>query len=762
LANTSKWILPALVVLSYMNQSVLCDANNIDVVVRDAQNFLKSNPERSTDLESLLCSPQTLLSAEVKKKISDYAPTAESATLSLPLVESPLPVDEKKRCAELALKVLSWLDTGANDASKVAELSSPATFAGQVARAAMQLLVHLMGAPALRDFCQQEKVLHVLFNLRVSFDGLHQIMFSVLQRYLEDESYLKQSMRVILKLIYDRLAKGGSALLLSTFMEVASPLLYRNQTLFFEELQEVFTLTKTNFISIKPKDKAPAPPTTATPATPAEPTVASSATEASEPVRQDSKSDPDADVHVAKRMRTERASIATKVEAEMVTPRKRRSESHGKISRVALVQELIDYLVSEIARKWLELRVAQDSASTEPFKAPSLLGLADCFLMLADLVATFPFVATCVHRSKIREEALFHQIGRYADRTMKMPSDFNFLAFVLQHVVQSSLLDTLKAAATASSATSSSDASPTAAQVDAIMDSCFYFLAAIVSRPGEGRMSLIALLGDTFVKMNATTPATEVARMTELLDAFLVPPVKWANRELFLLPAKEIASAFIACDMHKKLIALFNKMKLRASGGADEEKVLQALSSPIDILLRRRYPAFAPTSSPIDRRPRPVGGSAPAAIDNVTTAAEPSAPAAAPEDDHWRNQMHEFHQQLMVRPESPSQRANETFHSDDEDDAPAHDHGGHDHFFAEGDDDDDDGGADEDEDMDEDDEEDEDDHDEDLIDHGMHGAVSGLLVRLWLSLCVPLSYLCCVLWHMSCSTTITTITTKKS
>ena len=186
-------------------------------------------------------------------------------------------------------------------------------------------------------------------------------------------------------------------------------------------------------------------------------------------------------------------------------------------------------------------------------------------------------------------------------------------------------------------------------------------------------MSLIALLGDTFVKMNATTPATEVARMTELLDAFLVPPVKWANRELFLLPAKEIASAFIACDMHKKLIALFNKMKLRASGGADEEKVLQALSSPIDILLRRRYPAFAPTSSPIDRRPRPVGGSAPAAIDNVTTAAEPSAPAAAPEDDHWRNQMHEFHQQLMVRPESPSQRANETFHSDDEDDAPAHD-----------------------------------------------------------------------------------------
>lgn len=742
LANTSKWILPALVVLSYMNQSVLCDANNIDVVVRDAQNFLKSNPERSTDLESLLCSPQTLLSAEVKKKISDYAPTAESAALSLPLVESPLPVDEKKRCAELALKVLSWLDAGANDASKVAELSSPATFAGQVARAAMQLLVHLMGAPALRDFCQQEKVLHILFNLRVSFDGLHQIMFSVLQRYLEDESYLKQSMRVILKLIYDRLAKGGSALLLSTFMEVASPLLYRNQTLFFEELQEVFTLTKTNYISIKPKDKAPAAATTATPATPAEPTAASSATEASEPVRQDSKNDPEADVHVAKRMRTERASIATKVEAEMVTPRKRRSESHGKISRVAIVQELIDYLVSEIARKWLELRVAHDSTSTEPFKAPSLLGLADCFLMLADLVATFPFVATCVHRSKIREEPLFHQIGRYTDRAMKMPSDFNFLAFVLQHVVQSSLLDTLKSSAAAATAsTTSSDAGPTAAEVDAIMDSCFYFLAAIVSRPGEGRMSLIALLGDTFVKMSATTPATEVARMTELLDAFLVPPVKWANRELFLLPAKEIASAFIACDMHKKLIALFNKMKLRATGGADEEKVLQALSSPIDILLRRRYPAFAPTTNAADRRPRPIGGGAPAAVDNAATVAPPAAPNAAPEDDHWRNQMHEFHQQLMVRPESPSQRANEAFHSDDEDDAPAHDHEGHDHFFAEGDDDDDDGGADEDDDMDEDDD-DEDDHDEDLIDHGMHGAVSGLLLPFMIDcVCDSVSYL---------------------
>lgn len=262
-------------------------------------------------------------------------------------------------------------------------------------------------------------------------------------------------------------------------------------------------------------------------------------------------------------------------------------------------------------------------------------------------------------------------------------------------------------------------------------------------------MSLIALLGDTFVKMNATTPATEVARMTELLDSFLVPPVKWANRELFLLPAKEIASAFIACDMHKKLIALFNKMKLRATGGADEEKVLQALSSPIDILLRRRYPAFAPTSSTSDRRPRPVDGSAPAAIDNVTTAAEPSAPTAAPEDDHWRNQMHEFHQQLMVRPESPSQRANETFHSDDEDDAPAHDHGGHDHFFAEGDDDDDDGGADEDEDMDEDDDEDEDDHDEDLIDHGMHGAVSGLLLPFVIEfMCVCVLPLLCLVVHV--------------
>lgn len=671
--DAQKWALPALLILGYLNQPVLCNSH-IDVLVKELDSFMKYNPERANDLEALLCTTDRLRSSEVKTSIESFQ--MYTPDRALPLVESSLFIQEMKQATELALKFLAWVNFGSDTLeSKVAANFN--SYVGNLTRACLQLLVQFMGIPAVRDFCQQEKILHIIFSLKVSFEGMHQIIFSVLQRYLEDEAYLKQTMKVIMKLVYDRLStKTETRLPLRQFMEVASPLLYRNQSFFMEELQDVFTLEASagNGLVIYPQERIPngeSAPNSALKST----AVATDTQNSNEDA---------ADMHVAKRMRTDRSSIVTKVVES--TPLKKRSDSTSKVSRVAVVQELIDYIISDIAGKWAS---AMTSSSNDlKSKSSSSFSIAECFLILADLVATFPTVLTCLQRSKFRDESLRQIFSSVWDCQLSSTNEFHFLKFVLEQFLPSPFFELIKS-------------KPDSKSVDegaSILDACFYFLAAVVSRPGEGRATVIVNIGELVQKLEMVPVPVNIIRLSELLMAFLVPSSKWTSRELFVLPVKDITSALLDCNIQTKLISLFNSIK---NTNSLDEKVLQSIVLPLDILLKRQYPAS--TSSPVKsitastndelQSDRQSGLRVNESADtNNNAPTEITIPA---EVSRLNNTLHEFHGVML-----PTEAHNVSIGapSDDENDDSHHNEDGLEEYFEEvGDEDDDDGEDDDDE-----------------------------------------------------------------
>lgn len=668
-STTKSWILPALLLLDFMNQPMLLDADALRQGIREIDNLLKANIGRAKDLQSFSASPEDLLSADLKHFVTDLTSHVRQGSDNLPLLPlqgSSLSPADSVSLANAILKILSHIASipPSDDAKVTAGL-------GELCRAAMHIFVHLLGSSAVRDFCQKEKFVQILLQLQTSFEGMHPIAFSVLQRFLEDESYLRQAIKVVLKLIHDRMVKKGeNPLSLKSFVEVACPLVYRDQHMFFEEFFDVFTVKAPSSaglsICLKDQTKKLAP-------------------EDQDKLPSEKEDEEVPDGNPVKRRRTsERHSIGTKFDE--ISPKKR-SDSNMKLTRTTMVQDVIDTIVLDIGLKWKAASLLVKGVVPEQTSGYTV---SDLFLILADLVATFPAVALCIHRSKLPRAA--EMSGEGKSHTVE---DDSFLGFVIHEFLMGSFEPTV-----------SSNSSKIQRIIgETIQDSSCYLLAAIMSRPGEGRMGLITMIGRIFESFESATDFTALPKLTELIVMLLNPPTKWAQRELFILPARDISTALISCDIHLKLIKLFGAIKL---SDVAREKALSALSCPIEVLLKKQQMGCKDSDGAkeeVDVATKQTSIQGPS---QEPTAASAGVTLSSTNVDPPSNSaIQEFHEQLLFPTDAPAMHATDDYGGSSDSDESGHEEDVLEHYS---DDDDENVEEDDGEDHDEEDDEDGDDH----------------------------------------------------
>ena len=121
-------------------------------------------------------------------------------------------------------------------------------------------------------------------------------------------------------------------------------------------------------------------------------------------------------------------------------------------------------------------------------------------------------------------------------------------------------------------------------------DAATYLLAALASRPGDGRRrtleELISALRATckLVNTQQLNAVTKAARTVQLL---IVPPLDWASRDTFFVPSRDLLQAFAQLNAHKVLDAAICAVSV------EHPLALEAvvkMSEPLETIMRKGIP----------------------------------------------------------------------------------------------------------------------------------------------------------------------------
>lgn len=563
------------------------------------------------------------------------AQPVESTTL--PLFEDAVSFDIKIRSLKVGLTLLRLTSNG-----KSTNVNIP--------QAAMQMIAHLTRLPeARKEFHAQQGGVLVL-RCRSTFAGMHSVVFTLLQQVLEDEKFLTQSMITAIRLCLLRLSKQTSQnVLLKSFIEVISPVVFRQQALFMQLLKShthIKAIAGQNFISLKDTsaEEKPAaneqalvpvsvvadPSITVTAAEPAvasldapvtaskkqrladgsAATTAQSATKASLAAAHTT---PGAS-HTAssgiksgaKRVLSAVSDANPSVHSAVKTPQ----HSNGITSNNETVSEIVDELFTRIICKWLSIKTIDAEGNTKitsDFSAlDSSLTIAQLLIIAADLIASLPTFAISVHRYCFNLSKVPAWAAEVAAKELPVkhaltgqPLGGLFITFLVHALLlpariaypaeSDAATDSLPAAEAKTKKTARNTAVDKLAGAPGVLrDACSYFLASLSSRPGEGRKRVLNEVLNTAnigsVVVNTTDKFRALVAFSETLLYLLNPPRKWASRDAFILPAKDILASLAKQNAHMRISAAICALDLSHPLALETSIVLAV---PLDAIIRK-------------------------------------------------------------------------------------------------------------------------------------------------------------------------------
>ena len=121
-------------------------------------------------------------------------------------------------------------------------------------------------------------------------------------------------------------------------------------------------------------------------------------------------------------------------------------------------------------------------------------------------------------------------------------------------------------------------------------DAATYLLAALASRPGDGRRrtleELISALRAT-CKLDNTQQLNAVTKAARTVQLLIVPPLDWASRDTFFVPSRDLLQAFAQLNAHKVLDAAICAVSV------EHPLALEAvvkMSEPLETIMRKGIP----------------------------------------------------------------------------------------------------------------------------------------------------------------------------
>lgn len=646
--NRVEWMAPALLILDIVIQPMLFDNQLLRDKLLDMEMYLNEHSSivendliingfganekiisdtLIKDINTKILNETIIKSKQKTKFFSELNPDneniiSETKPQTLPLRDECMEISLKLQCVDFSLRLLEVFDE-----------SSPLFYA-LIPQATMQLLVHLTRNPICRTHFHQLKGGSLVLRSNCSFEGLPAVTFTLLQQILEDERHLTQSITTAIRLCYLRLSKQKTtSVLLKNFIEVICPVIYRDQNLFMKTLQSCVAIKRISgqtFIELKDNVGVDA-----TSAGEHKETITTAPTEAVQE-------------HSSKKQRTnsgssfQQGTIANDNELQIPTttvasashPRKRPfSETNNNVyntncdlaqKAIHSVYESVDELISLIFLKWIKIK---SIGTVENWNKPDFdiqrnsMSIAELLMIVADLIASLPSFALCVHRyyintSKLPAWALPIVAREYpVKHTLSgQPIGHLFISFVTHALLLPSKLESNsllpnesptviaiaieKLSGQVNTGMSSSQqlaaSSSSANNTQTLQDACCYLIASLSSRPGEGRKRVLnELLNASSVGGVNSTTAEPISRLEQLhalvhlgeaVVNLLNPPARWSLRDAFVLPAKDILTTLVKLKAHSKLSFAVCCLDLEHPLSFD---VSVLLSNPIEFLLRK-------------------------------------------------------------------------------------------------------------------------------------------------------------------------------
>jgi hypothetical protein len=573
----------------------------------------------------------------------------------LPLYEECMTFSQKETCLQLCLNLIG--------------ISSDryACLYAAIPQATMQLIAHLTRNSAIRT---QFHDLHgglLVLRCNCSFEGMSSVIFTLLQQVLEDEKHLVQSITTAIRLCYLRLSKQKTSMVpFKNFIEVVCPVIFRDQSTFMKILQSCMRIKFVNgqsFLELKDSSSSSSSSVAVSGALNANDGKSTSTATYSVDQQQQQHQVPMsteenldsillrnsekkqrtgiADGSIVNIMTSEQqqpqqpltlqqspAISSTRLltkrgyseyQASLSEPNSSSSSTkHGSssqsssVSSNSSVHAVVDEIISLVFVKWLKIKsigLKDDWNSPESFISSSL-SIADLLTILADLIASLPAVAVCVHRYYINPTKAPAWAAPCLEQEFPIKHILSgqivgnqFITFVIHYLLLPGRLQTAEKRSTTSEmllAINKLSGEPVAGSTTLqssqqtsgnLHDACCYFIASLSSRPGEGRKRVLNDLLNAANKgignidsISATKQIRAIIRLGESLQYLLNPPPRWALRDAFVLPAKDILISFAKLKAHTRLSAVVCLIDLKHPLSLEASI---ALSIPIDTIIRK-------------------------------------------------------------------------------------------------------------------------------------------------------------------------------
>jgi hypothetical protein len=572
------------------------------------------------------------MSLEASPPAAEGAPSQEA---NLPLFDSAITAEVKMRALTVSVSLLRM----------VGQVDKPESAA--LAQAAMQLVAHLTRTPALRKMFHEHQGGVTVLRCKARFEGMPSLVFTLLQQVLEDDNFLTMSMLTAVRLCLLRLGERKSkSVLLKNFLEVICPVVLREQALFVKVLKNNTELKEAGgqvYISWKEPSKekdgvatgaangsssALVPSQGVATQQPESAATAGSSADSSAPAAAAATATVPASAAKRQRLQDGSAVTTSTVQAEaksaptsgiksgakrVLTSSGHETAGASALSKVTspllhsdTVTVVVDELLSRIVCKWLQVRSMDAHGNTAlPTDAATLdtsLSIESMLIIAADLVAAQPVVSLSVLR--------------YVFNVAKVPAWAKELAkveFPIKHVISGqslgglfvtfvvhalllpaklvswdeSSLEGLSAEA-ATKQREARDAKLAALTGSSLRNACSYFLAALASRPGEGRKRVLNEVlngGNAGAQtISRTAQLRSLVAVAEALQYLMQPPSEWTSRDAFILPVKDIMSTLAKLNAHGKLAASICAVDMAHPLALE---TVMVLTVPLDAMIKK-------------------------------------------------------------------------------------------------------------------------------------------------------------------------------
>eukprot|EP01038_Epipyxis_sp_PR26KG_P006704 gene6704-9196_t len=529
---------------------------------------------------------EPLEQASSKRKLSSLNPPAkytneiveeinEPDTVKLPLLPTILTSDQSLKCINICIGIL-------NRSFNVEK---------NVLQGCLQLLVHLTRDSEARKLFYDLDGCKYVLTCSSSFEGMSYLTFTLLQQVLEDSQYLSQAMSAAIKLSFLRLShQRASKVTLKNFLEVTIPLIYRDQNLFLEVLRAHTKITKSDGVTY-----IDCPIT--------------SSQEPSELLEGKDKAAIAVDSDVLNEEITIKRQKTSHLNDPVSAPQSVQSAAiinSNNDSAQKAVQELIYHIVL----KWSQAKHinSNSSKSSTPLTfftiKHSALSISELLLVLADLISTLPNIALSVHKfsfkrpqahsNRILAEEMSGLFSKQLPLTHSLTgsplSTSQFITFVVHCILMNNFVPMSQTKSSKPEQLSSSESAIQEIVGEDVRDAASYFIAALASRPGDGRkrilselLSVINLIPTGYI-IDSTDKFKSLVTFSDCVRCLLNPPEKWQNRDAFILPVRDILLCLVKLNAHKAFCNVMSCLKVDHPLSFD---VGVALSGPLDSLIRK-------------------------------------------------------------------------------------------------------------------------------------------------------------------------------